>query len=704
MPATTRADLQLIQKKSTEFPLVRELVAELEGKYPAALIDGRCMIGFLGKVNDGFVPMVQEHVLFGSRIGDVISFRIDAQHLDQLHSIAGLEYAELAGVVKPELHKVVKAIHADSVHQGINLPGSFTGKDVLIGITDWGFDYTHPMFYDTLLTESRVRAAWDQYKTSGPAPSSFSYGTEYATIQELLTAQSDTSNIYSHHTHGTHVAGIAGGSGAGTQYRGVAFESQFLFCTFLIDAAAVLDAFTWMKAIADQDQKRLVINMSWGLHYMGTLDGNSLLSQAIDGLSQQGVVFVNSAGNNGDVNFHIKKEFSNDTIRSRVQFYSYAVNPNMWGQSLSMWGEPGGSFSAGFDVINNTNAVLFASPWFETASQQAYMESYHVIGTDTIFYNLTAEAAHPLNGRPHFRLRIKNTNGSLRVIMKAAAPTGTVHFWNVTELTNGVGNWGQAFQASGTGTIAGDHFYGISEPACTESLIATAAYLSESTSASGNPIGGTMSSFSSFGPTLDERIKPDISAPGVNVISSISAFTDANYTPVTSVDFDGFIYPFAQFSGTSMASPAVTGVAALMLEADPTLSPADVKEIIQLTARTDNHTGVIPPGGSTRWGMGKVNAYRAVAEALGVVAVPEHSSGHIALWPNPVHDQLNVALPIENSDLRIEVIDVSGRIIWLDHVQVNGIISIDVRELPAGIYSLRLQGEGSAVITRFVKS
>ena len=77
----------------------------------------------------------------------------------------------------------------------------------------------------------------------------------------------------------------------------------------------MIDAFVWMKNIADQDQKRLVVNMSWGLYLMGTLDGTSLVSQAIDQLSDEGVVFVTSGGNNGNVNFHIRKNFSGDVLR-----------------------------------------------------------------------------------------------------------------------------------------------------------------------------------------------------------------------------------------------------------------------------------------------------------------------------------------------------------------------------------------------------
>src|SRR5690606_19875572 len=255
-------------------------------------------------------------------------------------------------------------------------------------------------------------------------------------------------------------------------------------------------------------------------YHIGTLDGNSLISQAIDALTDAGVLFVNSGGNNGDVNFHIRRAFSGDTIRSRVQFYPYSAHPQMWGQSLSMWGEAGGAFSAGFDITDAGNNVLLAGPWYHTATQAPYVDSILVLGTDTVFFNLAADSAHPLNGRPHFRLRIKNTNTALRIALKATAPEGVVHFWNVTELSNDVGNWGQAFLSGAGGLIAGNALYGISEPACTQSLISVAAYNSEYQLGNGNWAGGAIAGFSSSGPTLDERVKPDIAAPGVNVASS----------------------------------------------------------------------------------------------------------------------------------------------------------------------------------------
>ncbi|MBK7944363.1 MAG: S8 family peptidase [Flavobacteriales bacterium] len=447
--------------------------------------------------------------------------------------------------------------------------------------------------------------------------------------------------------------------------------------------------------------KRLVVNQSWGLHWIGSLDGTSLLSQAINTLASQGVVFVNSAGNNGDVNFHIKKSFSSDTLRSRIQFYSYTANANMWGQSISMWGEPGQPFSAGFMITNNSSVVLSQSPWYSTATQPAYIDSFMVQGADTVYFNLAADAAHPSNGRPHFRLRVKNRSANIKVALKATAPSGIVHFWNVTELVTDVGNWGQAFQAVGTGFTGGDAQYGISEPATTEGLISVAAFTSEYISPTGVLLGGQIASFSSFGPTMDDRVKPDIAAPGVSVASAISSFTNASYTPAALVSFDGTSYPFARLSGTSMSSPAVAGIAALLLQAEPTLTAEEVKQVIKATARADQHTGTIPPAGSLRWGMGKVNAYRAIVEALGVVSVPDLGSQAISIWPNPTDREACIKLD-HAMPFRFRLLDAAGRVV-LEHRGTGDLVRIDLSDTAPGAYAVELITDTDRRIARLVK-
>lgn len=697
MPATTRADLHALQVLAHRHTDAKELVRNTEGYYPTALIHGRCMVGFLAQVNDAFDAgaITSEHVTIGARKGNVLSLRVDARHLDLVPDMPGLRYIELAGKVKPTLDRVRYATRADSVHQGIGLPQSYTGRDVLIGITDWGFDYQHPTFYDTAMADYRVRAAWDHYRQAGPAPATFGYGTELLSQAELLAAGADTSNIYNNATHGTHVAGIAGGGGAGSPYRGIAYDARFLFCTFLVDAAAVLDAFTWMQGIAEQDDKRLVVNMSWGLHHIGTLDGNSLISQAIDQFSAEGVVFVNSGGNNGDVDFHIRKEFNGDTLRSRIQYYAYSANPNMWGQSISIWGEAGHPVQAGLMVTTMGNAILAETPFYSTATQQAYLDSMLVVGNDTVFFNLTTEAAHPLNGRPHFRLRAKNTSSSIRVALKATAPDGVVHFWNVTELTNDVGNWGMAFVAAATGWTAGDNRYGISEPACTNSLISVGAYWPEFIHpVTGQPGGGAIAPFSSIGPTLDERVKPDLAAPGVNIGSAMSSYTDEDFSAILNVPFEGRTYPFARLSGTSMSSPAVAGIAALVLEADPTSTPQEVKEALMRTARQDSHTGTIPEGGSTQWGMGKVNAYQAVRDVLWMNGVQERTTNDLLIWPTPSDGMVHMHLGGPRGMVRFTVSDVMGRVVHEAHGVIGPLVHVDASAWPAGHYVVRCLSGG----------
>ena len=134
----------------------------------------------------------------------------------------GIEYLEVAEKIAPELDGALVDTHADLVHAGVDLPQPFTGKNVLIGIVDWGFDYTHPMFYDTSLNYSRILASWDQVKKIGTPPVGFNHGALYAGPDELALAQHDTLSPLTDY-HGTHVAGIAGGSGGGTIYRGIGF-------------------------------------------------------------------------------------------------------------------------------------------------------------------------------------------------------------------------------------------------------------------------------------------------------------------------------------------------------------------------------------------------------------------------------------------------------------------------------------------------
>lgn len=681
------ADLANIQKslktnngKTTE---------QLKYRYAINTINGQDYLSLIVKVNEDFSAnnLEENGIIVGSQINDIVSLKYPLTQLNSIYNLQGIHILQVAQKVKPDLNKVLWDIRADSVHQGINLPQSYTGKNVLIGITDWGFDYSHPMFYDTLLQNTRILAAWDQFKTNGPAPSGYSYGTEYANPTDLINAGSDTANIYSYHYHGSHVAGITGGSGAGTSFRGIGFESQFLFTTFLVDEASVMDAWQWMYDKSVAEGKRLVINMSWGLYHTGALDGTSLLSQALDGFTDLGVLFVTSAGNNGDNNFHIKKDFNADTLLTQINFSSTLYSPYFWGQSIHAWGDAGNEFSARLKVLNSSNQLLSESQLYSTVTTTTYVDSFIVFNgtTDTVWFNLSMDNAYPTNGRPQMRLRVKKPTG-FKIVLQAIAPTGTVHFWNVAELTTDVGNWGVDFTAINSNYTVGDANYGIGAPACTNTAISVAAYSAQTNTNGGPFIGGTLASFSSEGPLINGNYKPDIAAPGVSVASSISSYTDASYTLTTSVDFNGRTYPFARLSGTSMSSPVVAGVVTLIWEANPYLAPWQIKDIIIKTAREDIKTGDLPTEGDYYWGHGKINAYQAVLMAINTVGVNEIKQPlSWTVYPNPAQSILNIK-GLNNDFESIEIYDLTGKLCGR-YTQVN---SIDISNLTAGTYIIKI--------------
>lgn len=695
----TRADVQYLL---SEFQKSHgEVSEEVRNRFAVNKINSQEYVSFLAKVSSQYnsSDLQSRGFLVGAKINDIVSIKCPIIELSTVLSDQNFSYIEIAGKIKPLLHRVPADVRADSVWMGANLPEGYTGKDVIIGVTDWGFDYSSPMYYDTLLANTRIIAAWDQFKNSGPAPAGYSYGTEYSTPTDLINAGADTANIYSYATHGSHVAGIAGGSGAGTEFRGIAFESEFLFTTFLVDESAVIDAWEWMKNTADAQGKRLVVNMSWGLYHMQAIDGTSLLSQALDNYSSQGVVFVTSAGNNGGENFHIKQDFANDSLLTRINFYNSTTLSTLWGQSVHAWGTPGEEFSVGIKVLNTSNVLVGESQYYSTATTVNYIDSFVVVGTDTVFFNLSCDAAYPTNGRPQARLRVKRPSGSYRVVLKSQAPSGTVHYWNVTELTSDVGNWGMPFSSLGSGYTAGNDSNGIGTPACSNSAISVAAYAANFYTAGGTLAGGAPANFSSTGPLMNDTLKPDISAPGIQVTSSMSSYTDAAYTTITSVDFNSRTYDFARLSGTSMSSPVVAGVVALILNANPTLTPAQVKDIIIQTAREDSHTGVLPPEGDVNWGHGKINAYLAVQTALGVVGTVEIEQDlDWTVYPNPVSDAISLKGLENESVASIKVLNMNGAIV----LDIDSPQSISVSELKAGMYFVRIVRNGKVQQQKFV--
>ncbi len=205
-------------------------------------------------------------------------------------------------------------------------------------------------------------------------------------------------------------------------------------------------------------------------------------------------------------------------------------------------------------------------------------------------------------------------------------------------------------------------------------------------------VSGSLASFSSHGPTADGRTKPDVVAQGVDVFLANS----------------GGSYSYS--NGTSFASPMITGIVALMLEANPDLTPDDIRTILQTTAdRADN------PDNSYGWGAVDAEAAVLAAEALLILANEEPAELPQTLFvetphPNPAFNEVELSIVNEGppASVKIALYDSRGRVVSRGY---EGLLStarhqikLDLNGLAAGLYLYRLEtAEGTFKTGRFIK-
>lgn len=264
-------------------------------------------------------------------------------------------------------------------------------------------------------------------------------------------------------------------------------------------------------------------------------------------------------------------------------------------------------------------------------------------------------------------------------------------------------NWGSNLSSIFPGATSGNTEYAPGEPAgCGKNVITVGAYRAERIQSNGSIMYGNIASFSSRGPTVDERVKPDITAGGVSVWSALNSYADQGSNPI---EFNGQTYTFGQFSGTSMSGPMVAGVVALMLSANPTLSAESAREILRATARLDQHTGNIGAEGDLTWGWGKANALAAVLAAELVTDVTQLyvQREQMRVYPNPASDEFSIELNDLHSPVVLEVFDLSGRLRLSQQVTPQETpIRFDASQLEQGVYLIRAYYGSSVELAKVI--
>lgn len=447
---------------------------------------------------------------------------------------------------------------------------SIEGEGVMIGFIDSGIDYTHPAFKN-LDGTTRIEYIYD-LSDGGKI-----YSRE--DINNALRSPDPFSVVssYDNTEHGTHVAGIAcaGGSISSNAY-GVAPKSSIAMvkCTRGRYALStnIMKGIRFLIDKARELGKLLVINISLSTND-GAHNGTSLLEQYIStAATLERITIVIAAGNEGDAAHHIGGELTGQNVISmNVANDEPSVVLNLYKPVLS-------------DI-----SIKITSPTAATSGDIIVREGYNegIIGRDRyqVFYSgpkpfdIIGEISIALNTSGEF---ISAGQWEIRITLLNEY-TGPFDMW--LPISEGLNVNTKFLQPTVLNTL------GI--PATVENIIAVGSY---------DYVTNNISSFSGRGrATAFNYMRPDLVAPGENILA-----------PVPNGSFD-------VKSGTSMATPHVAGIAALMMEwgivkqNDPYLYGERLKYYLINSAKRPRVDVNYP---DPSWGYGEVCLNAAIENAI----------------------------------------------------------------------------------------
>ena len=411
---------------------------------------------------------------------------------------------------------------------------SLFGEGVLVGCVDSGIDYSHPDFCSAD-GASRILRLWDQ-SVSGNPPKGYEIGTEYTKeqIEEALTKKTQAERyavVPSRDLsgHGTGVMGIAAGNGRASNgvYRGVAPKSELIVVKLGNPRAEgfprtteLMQGIDYCIRTAVRLGKPLALNLSFGNNY-GSHDGEALLELYLDTVATIGrnVICVGT-GNEGNKAIHTSGTLNrlSESVPLQIGDYERSMNLQIWKQyvdeiefswniQMARSAEPFQEElgTQRFRLENTEILIYYGEPKPFSTAQEIYIEFIPVntyVDTGTWKINLIPR-------------RIVDGTYDMWLPGGSAINQGTRFLYPMPETT-------------------------LTIPSTAQKVISVGAYDSRYQA---------VADFSGRGYTRENRlIKPDLVAPGVNIMTTA---VGGGYRTQ---------------SGTSFATPFVTGSAALLME------------------------------------------------------------------------------------------------------------------------------------------
>ncbi|MBP1655753.1 MAG: hypothetical protein H6Q31_354 [Bacteroidetes bacterium] len=554
----------------------------------------------------------------GIRVNSVytqfVTAQVSTEQLSRLPLLEPVRFVDPGSVNQLHTEVSVPETGAPLLHGAYVDNIAFRGDNVIVVIYDTGIDWKHLDFRSTSdPTQSRILRIWDQTLTaiSGEsAPSGFSYGVEYT--QSHINNEIDGSPAgyvreQDIHGHGTHVAGTAAGNGGALsgKFTGMAPRANLVIIkggNGSFDEVKMIDGLTYAHTIAAAQGKPVVVNFSIGGH-LGPHDGTRPYEVAIDDFSANvGHAVAVSAGNDGATSMHLSRTVSAGGTEA-ITFAVPTYTPNSGTENdvflFDLWCDGNPNVSA---TVVSPHGVSYTRTAGQTGngpittdgtiSLYNYTSSYNGDRTIEMFIHDAVAANPPATGT--WTLSLTN-NGASAV---------TCHGWLVARSVGGA-------YVTLTG---GNTERTVSMPATSAAAITVGSYVTKwvwpsytgsTYQVSGTDRTGNSSTFSSIGPTRDNRQKPDIAAPGQVIMAPLSSMVDT-----TGEHY--YIAPGQKhwaMSGTSMAAPHVTGALALLLQSEPGLTSSQLKSLLTTTALGDAFATSLP---NATWGYGKMDVFRAL--------------------------------------------------------------------------------------------